>query len=138
MKAGRSGMATLAWLVMVALMTLGSGPSSASAIGGCPTHGSVACVDRSESGRSVHVRVGRTLRVVLGGNSLRWTGLHQVGPDVLRLSGAMVQRDGGITASYIASKVGHTTLQAGGAPRCERGRACPQFVLLWQVRVTVG
>jgi hypothetical protein len=138
MRAGRSGMAALVVLALVAFMSVGTGTSSASAIVGCPAHGPVACVDRTDSGHSVHMRVGRTLRVVLGGVSLRWTGLHQIGPVVLRLSHAMVRRDGGIMATYIALKAGHTTLRAGGAPTCERGRACPQFVLLWQVRVAVG
>ena len=111
---------------------------SAVAVGGCPTHAQVACVDRGDGGRTVHVRGGHILRVVLGGATLRWSGLHQVGPALLRRSGRIVSRDGGIMASYRAVKAGHTTLRAGGAPLCAPGRACPQFVLLWQVRVVVG
>jgi hypothetical protein len=137
-KAARSGMVLMAALVIVGLMSAGTVPTAASAFGGCPAHGQVVCVDRSDGGHVVHLRVGHTLRVVLGGSSLRWTGLRQSAPEVLRPSGPMVQRHGGISASYIAVKGGQTTLRAGGAPRCERGRACPQFVLLWQVHVSVS
>jgi hypothetical protein len=98
----------------------------------------MACVDRADGGRTVHVRVGHILKVVLGGTALRWSGLHQVGPDLLRRSGRILYRDGGIMGSYTARKAGHTTLTAGGAPTCAPGQACPQFVLLWQVRVVVG
>ena len=108
------------------------------AVGGCPTHVEVTCVDRADGGRTVHVRVGHILKVVLGGTTLRWSGLHQVGPALLRRTGGIVYRGGGIMASYTARKAGHTSLRAGAAPRCTPGRACPQFELLWQVRVVVG
>jgi hypothetical protein len=112
--------------------------TAAPATGGCPAHGQVACVDRSDGGHTVHLQAGHVLRVQLGGTTLRWSGLHQVGPDLLRRSGAIVDRNGGIMASYRAVKAGHTTLRAGGAPKCAPGHACPQFILLWQVRVVIG
>jgi hypothetical protein len=112
--------------------------TSVPAAGGCPTHGLVACVDRTDGGHTVHLRVGHVLKVQLGGSALRWSGLHQVGPDLLRRSGGVVERNGGITATYRAVKAGRTTLRAGGAPKCAPGHACPQFILLWQVRVVIG
>jgi hypothetical protein len=98
----------------------------------------VACVDRADSGQSVHLRVGQTLEVVLGGTALRWSGLHQRGPHILRQKGNVNAQGGEIAAVFTAVKAGRTTLQAGGAPKCSPGQACPMFVLLWQVRVLVG
>ena len=111
---------------------------AAPASGGCPPHGAVVCVDRADGGHTVHVRVGHVLKVVLGGTAMRWSGLHEVGPALLRRSGKIASSNGGIMASYTAVKAGRTTLTAGGAPKCAPGKACPQFVLLWQVRVVVG
>ncbi len=113
-------------------------PAGASPVGDCPPHGRVVCVDRADGGHSVHVRVGQTLMVVLNGSTLRWSGLRQVGPVLLRSKGAVSHRGGGLTASYTAAKAGRTALRAGGAPKCSPGKACPQFLLLWQVRVVVG
>jgi hypothetical protein len=96
------------------------------------------CVDRADGGHSVHVRVGRTLTVVLNGSTLRWSGLEEVGPMLLRPRGAVHHGGGGLSASYSAVKAGRTTLRATGAPKCSPGRPCPQFMLLWQVRVVVG
>jgi hypothetical protein len=134
-------MLMLLWVLFVAtgIATIGAQHANAApSAGGCPTHGQVACVDRTDGGHTVHVRVGHTLQVTLGGPALRWSGLHQVGPVLLRRSGPIVQHNGAIAATYRAVKAGHTTLRAGGAPTCNPGRACPQFVLLWQVRVVVG
>jgi len=110
----------------------------ASPVGNCPPHGRVVCVDRADGGHSVHVRSGQTLMVVLNGSTLRWSGLREVGPVLLRPKGAVSHRGGGLTASYVAAKAGQTALRAGGAPKCSPGKACPQFLLLWQVRVVVG
>lgn len=95
------------------------------------------CVGRSDGGHTVRMRKGQYLTVDLNGGQLRWSGLHQVGPGVLRLRGRVVSDDAGLTAGYQAVKVGRGELQANGAPRCAAGQACPQFILLWQVRVVV-
>ncbi len=124
-------------LAIVALGTPHAQAAPAMTSGGCPAHGRTVCVDRADGGRTVHVRVGQVLKVALGGTELRWSGLRQVGPVLLRRSGKIVYRAGGISAFYTAVKAGHTTLTAGGAPTCASGRPCPQFLLLWQVRVVV-
>jgi hypothetical protein len=132
--------ATVVVAMLMALMVMAAGASDAQAapaVGGCPAHGQVACVDRTDGGRTVHLGVGHVLQVRLGGTALRWSGLHQVGPHILR-SGRIEHRNSGVTASYTAVNAGHTTLRAGGAPTCAPGHACPQFILLWQVRVVVG
>jgi hypothetical protein len=75
--------------------------------------------------------------VALSGSTLRWSGLRQVGPALLHRHGAVRHRAGGLAASYTAVKTGRTTLRASGAPRCAPGKACPQFILVWQVRLVV-
>jgi hypothetical protein len=106
-------------------------------VAGCPPHSRAVCVDRADSGHTVHVRVGQTVTVALNGSTLKWSGLRQVGRTVLRFKSA-VSHGGGLTASYTGAKIGRTTLRASGAPKCSPGKACPQFIVVWQVRVVVG
>ena len=142
--ASRAGLLAITLVVGAACVVVGprgvmtASPVGASPVGDCPPHGRVVCVDRADGGHSVHVRVGQTLMVVLNGSTLRWSGLREVGPRLLRAKGAVSHRGGGLTASYTAAKAGRTALRAGGAPKCSPGKACPQFLLLWQVRVVVG
>jgi hypothetical protein len=98
----------------------------------------VVCIGRADGGHRVHVVVGQTVTVELSGSSLRWSGLRQVGPDLLRQRGATAARGGTLTASYVAKGVGRTALRASGAPQCARGKACPQFIVLWQVQVVIA
>jgi len=104
---------------------------------GCHPGRHVVCLGRGDGGHSVHVALGQTVTVGLGGSALRWSGLHEVGPHLLHQRGATVVRQGALTASYLATTVGRTGLRARGAPTCARGKACPQFIVLWQVRVVV-
>jgi hypothetical protein len=94
-------------------------------------------VDRADGGHTVHVRVGEGVEVVLAGTTLRWSGPRQVGPHLLRPHGRATDRAGNLRASYVAVGAGRTMLEASGAPKCSRGKPCPQFILLWQVRVVV-
>jgi hypothetical protein len=127
-----------AWAVVGPRGVMTASPAGASPVGHCPSHGRVVCVDRADGGHSVHVRVGRTLMVVLNGSTLRWSGLEEVGPMLLRPHGAVSRGGGGLSASYTAVKAGRTALRATGAPKCSPGKPCPQFMLLWQVQVVVG
>jgi hypothetical protein len=136
----------LALALVLAATGAGAGPSAsdpaaasttAAAIG-CPRHDRGVCIDRTDDSRTVPVRVGQTVTVALSGATLRWSGLHQVGPALLRRQGAVRQAGaGGLAASYAAVKAGRTTLQAGGKPMCAPGKACPQYILVWQVRLVV-
>jgi hypothetical protein len=136
--AGLVAVALAAVCVTVAPLGAVAGAATASStVGGCPSHGRAVCVDRADSGRRVHVRTGQTVMVALRGATLKWSGLRQVGPTLLRFKSA-VSHDGGLTASYAAVKAGETVLRASGAPKCSHGKACPQFIVVWQVRVTVG
>lgn len=85
----------------------------------------------------MRVQVGQTVTVGLGGSDLGWEGLREIGPHLLRKHEATAVRHGVLTASYVATKAGRTSLRASGAPKCAPGEACPQFILLWQVRIVV-
>jgi hypothetical protein len=121
----------------MAAVGAGVGTATAGAAIGCPAHVRGVCVDRADGGRAVPVRIGQTVRVALSGSTLRWGGLRQVGPALLHRNGGVRQRAGGLTASYTAVKAGRTTLRASGAPKCSPGKACPQFILVWQVHLVV-
>jgi hypothetical protein len=108
------------------------------AVPGCHPGPHVVCLGRTDGGHRVHVVVGQTVTVGLSGSSLRWSDLRQVGPHLLHQHGATIERGGTLTASYVATKAGQTALRASGAPNCPPGQACPQFILLWQVRIIVA
>jgi hypothetical protein len=127
----------VACVVGAALLTLQIPATAAAPVPACRTTRHVICVGRADGGHNVAVTVGQTLKVDLGGAGFRWSGLQQVGPHLLRREGNVVARQGGITASYTAKTVGRTQLRASEAPACTTGQACPQFILLWQVRVVV-
>jgi hypothetical protein len=123
------------WCVAPALPATTAG--AAMAVPACRATAHLVCVARAEGGRSVAVKLGQTVRVDLSGSGLRWSGLREVGPHVLRQEARAVFHAGTLTASYEATKAGRTALRASGAPKCATGEACPQFILLWQVRVVV-
>jgi len=123
--------------VVLGLGFCGSPHAAANPPSACPGQTHAVCVDRADGGHTVHVRLGEDLRVVLAGTTLRWTGPRQVGPHLLRSHGHPTNHAGTLRASYVAVAVGRTTLEASGAPICTPGQACPQFILLWQVRVVV-
>jgi len=120
------------------LGTAGNAGGSGSAVPACQSGRHVVCIGRADGGHSVHVEPGQTVTVELGGSGLRWSDLHQVGPRLLHQRGATVVRGGSLVASYLAKGVGRTGLRASGAPICAPGQACPQFIVLWQVRVVVA
>jgi hypothetical protein len=108
------------------------------AVPGCHPGPHVVCIGRTDGGHSVHVVQGQTVTVGLAGSGLRWSDLDQVGPHLLHPHGATKERGGTLTASYVATKAGQTALRASGAPNCPAGQACPQFILLWQVRIVIA
>jgi hypothetical protein len=108
-----------------------------SAVPGCHPGRHVVCIGRADGGHSVRVARGQTVTVGLDGSDLRWSGLRQVGPHLLHQREKTVLRNGALMASYVATAAGRTELRAAGAPKCAPGQACPQFILLWQVRVLI-
>jgi hypothetical protein len=141
---GRPALSVLKVVLMAALVgglllgTVGMAGGAGSAVPVCHPGRQVVCIDRTDGGHSVPVKVGQTVTVDLDGSSLRWSDLHQVGPSLLRQRRAMVVRRGTLTASYVAKGVGRTGLRATGAPQCAHGKACPLFIVLWQVNVVIA
>jgi hypothetical protein len=138
----RSSLAAIAvaFAALVGTLFAVVGPPGAAgaAAPGCHPSRHVVCLGRGDGGHSVRVEVGQTVTVGLGGSDLRWEGLREIGPHLLRQHGVTAVRHGVLTASYVATKAGRTGLQASGAPKCAPGEACPQFILLWQVRIVVA
>jgi hypothetical protein len=114
-----------------------AGASLPTALHCTPSH-HVVCIDKADSGHSLHVRVGQTLRVDLQSAGLSWAGLRQVGSRPLHENGSTDYHAGGLSASYGALKKGKTELLASGAPKCSPGEVCPQFIVLWRVQVVVS
>jgi hypothetical protein len=125
-------------VVVVALALVGHSVGAATATSrGCRPSGHVVCLARADGGHRVRVRLGQEVEVRLGGSALRWSSVREVGPRLLRVAGAVGRRGGTVTANYAVVAKGRTELRASGAPQCKPGRACPQFIVLWQVRVVV-
>jgi hypothetical protein len=129
----------LAAALLGALLGVVGPPRGAgAAVSVCHPGRQVVCIDRGDGGHTVHVALGQTVMVRLGGSGLRWSDLHEVGPHLVDQHGATAVRHGVLTAAYVATAVGRTGLRASEAPTCARGKACPQFIVLWQVRIVVA
>jgi len=100
-----------------------------------PTH-QLHCASPTDSGHTVHLRVGQRLTVTLVDPTLTFGSPRVVGRPLLRTTGTTAP--GGLTVHYLAIRAGTTRLQSTGRPRCRRGEACPQFVVLWSLRVVVS
>jgi hypothetical protein len=114
------------------------GTTSASASGSaCHASSRVVCISQSDDVRSVNVELGETIEVTLRDTSLVWSDLRQVGPQLLQVTHRATSNAHQFRASFQPIKVGATTLQATAAPRCNPGQACPEFMMVWQVRIVV-
>jgi hypothetical protein len=141
MKTARASLLIVVLIMGIALGACTSKDPRSSSSGsdpGCKPNHHLVCATLIDNGRSVHVRDGQTLRVVLSEAGLTWSALEETGPRLLRPIGAVAQNAGSLTASYKAVRVGRTGLQATGAPKCQAGQACPQFLLLWRLQVVVS
>ena len=59
------------------------------------------------------------------------------GGRALRQLGPVHRSDGAASVAYRAVRVGSVQLRAFERPRCLARTACPQFVVLWTLRVRV-
>jgi hypothetical protein len=95
------------------------------------------CVTRSADGHTVTLGVGWTLGVDLHAPNSAWSGPSELGARLLRQIGG-VRRDGGtVEVTYKTIAPGRTDLRAFERPVCPPARACPQFILLWEVHIRV-
>jgi hypothetical protein len=98
------------------------------------------CLTRSSGGRTIAVGVGWTVGVELQTPGGMWSGPVQVGAHLLGQLGDVQREGGAVAVSYRAQSPGQTVLRAFERPVCPAMRACPQYILVWQVelRVTRG
>lgn len=141
MKRFAGAFALLISSVAAGLSVLGCAASSdgvTSAVTSCHAGPEVVCLTRADGGRIVQARLGQEVGVVLSDVTLVWSNPEVVGPRLLRQTGSVTRSPSQLTGWYKAVGIGRTSLRATATPRCTAGQACPQFVLLWQVQLTIG
>jgi hypothetical protein len=114
-----------------------SGGAVAPTVVVCRTGAKTVCLTRVDGGRTVKVRLGEAIGLTLNNGGLVWSNPEPVGARLLRQTSAVARGGTQLTVWYQAIKVGTTSLRATATPRCTAGQACPQFVLLWQVRLAI-
>jgi hypothetical protein len=67
-----------------------------------------------------------------------WSGPVEVGPRLLRQLGAVQRAGGGAMVSYRSASPGKTALRAFERPLCRPGRACPQYILVWELHIRMS
>jgi len=133
-------------LLLVAAVVLISGCGSAGAASSpspTPSTGSNLGFDVTvtEATRAVSMRVGQKLEVVLhAGNGMNnWTQPKSTDESILTpiVDPAATAVRGVTLAAFQAKAPGHANITALGSPICPSGQACPMYVMLFSVEVTV-
>jgi hypothetical protein len=81
--------------------------------------------------------VGWTVEVDLSTPDGTWSGPVEAAPRLLRQIGE-VRRAGGASVAYRSASPGRTELRAFERPLCGPARACPQYILAWQLHIRVS
>ncbi len=118
--------------------TAPGGYSSDPASTPCRAGAHSVCLTRSSGDRTIHVGVGWAVGVELRTPSGVWSVPVQAGAHLLRQLGSVRRNGGGVAVSYRALAPGRTALRAFERPVCPPMRACPQYILLWQVELRVS
>ena len=124
-------------LVMTACggMGLGGSPSPAG------TPGLMFDLAVSEKDTAATLHTGQKLEVVLhaGPNMSNWTDVRSSDPSVLKVivNPAATAARGVTLAGYQAIAPGRAQITATSSPNCKPNMACPMYIALWEVRVTV-
>jgi hypothetical protein len=119
-------------------ITAPAGPGSGASSAACRPGARAVCLTRSAGGHTIRVGVGWTIGLDLQSSGGSWSGPVQTGARLLRQLGAVRRDTGGFVVSYRATAPGQTALRAFERPVCAPMRACPQYILLWQVNVRVS
>jgi hypothetical protein len=117
--------------------TASDAASAAPASAACTTGRRSLCITRGDDDHTVTVALGWTVDVELRSTGLTWGAPSEPGRRLLHQVGAARLDDGAAAVTYTAVAPGHTELRALERPVCAAGRACPQFVVLWQVQIHV-
>jgi hypothetical protein len=95
----------------------------------------------TETTRAAAIRVGQKLEVVLhaGGGMSNWTQPRSSDESVLApiVNPAATAVRGVTLAAFQARAAGQVDITAYGSPNCPSGQACPMYVMLFSVKVTV-
>ncbi len=118
--------------------TVPDGDGSAPASTTCRSGAHTVCLTRSSGDRTIQVGVGWTVGVELQTPSGVWSLPAQSGAQLLRQLGGVRRTGGGVEVSYRALAPGRTALRAFERPVCPPMRACPQYILVWQVELRVS
>jgi len=95
----------------------------------------------TETTRAASIRVGQTLEVVLhaGSGMSNWTQPRSSDESILTpiVNPAATAVRGVTLAAFQAKAVGQADVSAYGSPNCPSGQACPMYVMVYSVKVTV-
>lgn len=111
-------------------------PPSSPASDPCAPGTSTICITAAERYRTISVRVGATFTLELRAPRRSFSEPMESGAKVLELIGS--SRSGGAAEAYYrALAPGSVELRSVERPVCRPGRACPLFLVLWEVTVLV-
>ena len=95
----------------------------------------------SEKDTAATLHPGQKLEVVLhaGPNMSNWKDVHSSDPSVLKtiVNPAATAARGVTLAGYQAVAAGHAQITATSSPNCKPNMACPMYIAVWEVKVTV-
>jgi hypothetical protein len=100
----------------------------------CAPRTRTICITAADEGRTIAVRVGASFTVELRAPRRSFGPVSVSGAKALELIGAS-HSGAAAEAYYRALAPGRVVLRSAERPVCVRGRACPEFILLWQAYV---
>ena len=130
--------AVVAGLILTACGSAGSGSGSTPGATPSGLHFDVAV---SERNTEVTMRAGQKLEVVLHAypNMENWTQLRSSDETVLApiVNPAATAARGVTVGAFQALAPGEATVTATSSPLCSPGQACPMYIALYSLKVTV-
>lgn len=137
-------MRSLLLVIAAALMIAGCGSiATGSAPSPSPSTGTGLNFDATvtETTRAASIRVGQKLEVVLhaGNGMTSWTQPKSSDESILAptVNPAATAARGVTLAAFEAKAPGQVDITAFASPVCPTGQACPMYVMVYSVRVTV-
>jgi uncharacterized protein YceK len=98
-------------------------------------------VTATETTQAASMRVGQRLEVVLhaGSGMNNWTQPRSSDESILAatVNPAATAVRGVTLAAFLAKAPGQVNVSAYGSPTCPSGQACPMYVIVFSLRVTV-
>jgi hypothetical protein len=98
-------------------------------------------VTATETTQAASMRVGQKLEVVLhaGSGMNNWTQPRSSDESILAptVNPAATAVRGVTLAAFLAKAPGQVNVSAYGSPTCPSGQACPMYVIVFSVKVTV-